>query len=157
MPLISAGVLTDDSPLTVEITVAHDISIGQEKDSDIRYGVSDGTRFIGFETCDQGNYGGHFPCYGVEGVSGVSMKSLTQDSETPLPDDYFYSGQFVFTLKVDERWGSCYTAHDAGFVRTAGYNNGLVLSKGLNLEVYNSDAGESVGIRFINVTVTKDA
>ena len=42
----------DASALTVEITVAHDISMGQDVDSDIRYGVSDDTRFIGFETTD---------------------------------------------------------------------------------------------------------
>ena len=27
------------------------------------------------------------------------------------------------SLKLDERCGSCYLAHDGGFVRTAGYNN----------------------------------
>ena len=157
VPLIAAGVLTDASPLTVEITVAHDVSIGQGTDSDIRYGVSDGTRFIGFETVDKGNYGDHSPCYGVEGVSGVSITSVRRDPVTPKPSDSFYPGQYVFTLKLDERWGSCYTAHDAGFVRTAVYNNRLVLSKGLTLEVYKSDAGEKVGIRFIKVTITKDS
>ena len=102
VPLI-AGVLTDASPLTVEITVAHGISIGQDADRDIRYGVSDGTRFIGFETTDKGNYASHSPCYGVEGVSGVSLTSLTRDSVTPKPRDSFYPGQFIFTLKLDER------------------------------------------------------
>ena len=157
VPLIPAGVLTDASPLAVEITVVHDVSIGQSTDSDIRYGVSDGTRFVGFETCDKGNYGSHSPCYGIEGVSGVSLTSVGRDPVAPNTSDSFYPGQFVFTLKLDERWGSCYTAHDAGFVRTAGYKNRLVLSKGLTLEVYKSDAGEKVGIRLIKVTVTKDS
>ena len=44
--MIPAGVIRDSTPLTVVITVAHDVSIGQGTDSDIRYGVSDGTRFI---------------------------------------------------------------------------------------------------------------
>ena len=157
VPLILAEALTDASPLTVEITVANDISTGQDADSDIRYGLSDGTRFIGFETIDQGNYASHFPYYGVESMSGVSLTSLTQDSVTPKPSDSFYPGQFVFTLELDERLASCYTAHDAGFVRTAGYSNGLALSKGLTLEDYKSDAGEGVGIRLIKVTVTKDS
>ena len=56
VPMIPAGVCKDSTPLTVEITVAHDVSIGQGHDSDIRYGVSDGTRFIGFKTTDKGNY-----------------------------------------------------------------------------------------------------
>ena len=157
VPLVAAGVLTDASPLTVEITVGHDVSIGQGTDSDIRYGVSDGTRFIGFETCDKGNYGDHSPCYGMEGSSGPSITSLRHDPVGPKTSDSFYPGQYVFTLKLDERWGSCYTAHDGGFVRTTGYNNRLVLSKGLTLEVYKSDKEERVGIRFIKVTITKDS
>jgi len=157
VPLIPAGVLTDALPLTVEITVAHDVSIGKGTDSDIRYGVSDGSRFIGFETCDKGNYASHSPCYGIEGVSGASLTSIRRESVTPKPSDSSYPGQFVFTLKLDERWGSCYTAHDAGFVRTAAYNNRLVLSKGLTLEVYKDNKGERVGIRSIKVSVTKDS
>ena len=157
VPLIGANVLSDATPLSVEITVANDISIPPNTDSDIRYGVSDGSKFIGFEAPDTGNYGSHGPCYGIEGVSGVTLSSIRHDPLLPKPSDSFYPGQFVFTLKLDERWGSCYTAHDGGFVRTAGYNNRLALSKGLTLEVYKSDKGERVGIRFIRVTVMKDS
>jgi len=72
VPLIPAGVLTDTLPLTDEVTVAHDVSIGQGTDSDMKYGVSDSTRFIGFGTCGKENYPDHFLGYGMEGVSGVS-------------------------------------------------------------------------------------
>ena len=157
IPMIPAGVIRDSTPLTVDITVAHDVSIGQGADSDIRYGVSDGTRFIGFEARDKGNYGTDSPCYGMEGVSGSTLTSIRHEPVTPKPSDSFYPGQFVFTLKLDERWGSCYTAHDGGFVTTAGYNNRLMLSKGLTLEVYKSDAGERAGIRFIKVAIKEDA
>ena len=155
--LIPSGALTDRTPLTVEITVANDIGIGKTTDSDIRYGVSDGSRFIGFESPDMGNYGNHGPCYGLEGVSGSSLSSIRRDPVTPKTVDSVYPGQFVYTLKLDERWGSCYTAHDGGFVRTASYNNRLMMSKGLTLEVYKSDKGEKVGIRFIKVVITKDS
>ena len=144
-------------PLTVEITVANDVSIGTSHDSDIAYGVSDGSKFVGWQAVDKKNYGTHSPCYGMEGASGVTVSSLRFDPITPKPSDSFYPGQFVFTLRLDERWGSCYTAHDAGFVRTAGYNNRLVLSKGLILEVYKGDKGEKVGIKFIKVSITKDS
>ena len=146
VPMIPAGVIRDSSPLTADITVAHDVNIGQGADSDIRYGVSDGTRFVGFETCDKGNYGDNSPCYGLEGLSGSSLTSIRYESVTPKPSESFYPCQFVFTLRLDERWGSCYTAHDGGFMRTAAYNNRLMLSKGLTLEVYKSDAVERVGI-----------
>ena len=157
IPLIAAGVLTDATPLTVEITVANDVSIGTSHDSDISYGVSDGSKFVGWQTVDKINYGTYSPCYGMEGASGVTLSSLRFDPITPKPSDSFYPGQFVFTLRLDERWGSCYTPHDAGFVRTAGYNNRLVLSKGLILEVYKGDKGEKVGIKFIKVSITKDS
>ena len=98
--------------MTVEITVANDVSIGQGPDSDIRYGVSDGTRFFGFHTTDKGNYGDHSPCYGMERVSGSTLTPTRYEPNKPKPSDSFYPGQFVSTLKLDERWGSCYTAHD---------------------------------------------
>ena len=158
VPMMTAGVVKDSTPLTVEIKVAHDVSIGQGTDSDIRYGVSDGTRFIGFFTVDKLNYGDpSAPCYGMEGVSGATITGMRYEPATPKPSDSFYPGQFVITLKLDERWGSCYTAHDGGFVRTAGYNNRLMFSKGLTLEVYKSNKGERVGIRFIKVTIIEDA
>ena len=156
VPMIPAGVLKVSTPLTVEITVAHDVSIGNVTDSDIVYGVSDGTKFTGFLTLDKGNYVNQGPCYRYEGVSGATLSSIQSGAALPKPSDSFYPGQYVFTLKVDERWGSCYTAHDGGFVRTAGYNNRLMLSNGLTLEVYKSDKGERVGIRFIKVSIVQD-
>ena len=141
IPMIPAGTLRDSMPLTIEITVAHDVSIGQGTDSDITYGVSDGTRIIGFTTWDKLNFNDRSPCVGVEGDSGSTFKGIRFESLTP---------------KASERWGSCYTAHDGGFVRTAGFNNRLMFSKGLTLEVYKSDKDEKVGIRFIKVTIIED-
>ena len=157
VPLIPAGLCKVSTPLTVEIIVANDVSIGIGHDSDIKYGVSDGTRFIGFLTVNKANYGNDAPCYGVEGESGSTLTSIQYGPPAPKPSDSFYPGQYVITLKLDERWGSCYTAHDAGFVRTAGYNNRLMLNKGLTLEVYKSDEGEKVGIRYIKVAIKRDA
>ena len=156
VPMIPAGVIRDSTQLTVDITVAHDVSIGRGTDSDIRYGVSDGTRFIRFHTTDKLNYGTYSPCYGVEGVSGSTLTPTRYEPNKPKPSDSFYPGQFVFTFKLDERWGSCYTAHDGGFVRTAAYNNRLTFSKGLILEVYKSNPGERVGIRYIKVAIKQD-
>ena len=41
VPLVLAGVVQDETPLMVEITVADDVTIGQSVDSDISYGLSD--------------------------------------------------------------------------------------------------------------------
>ena len=38
VPMIPAGFLKPNTPLTVEIIAAHDVNIGKKHDSDIRYG-----------------------------------------------------------------------------------------------------------------------
>ena len=158
VPMIPAGVLQYSAPLTVKIVVSNDVTIGTTEDSDIRYGVSDGISFVGFETPDKGNYGTYAPCYGLDGSSGATLTLVKYISPfSPRPSDSFYPGQFVFTLKLDEHWGSCYTAHDGGFVKTAVFNNRLMLSKGLTLEVYKHQKGERVGIKYIEVTIIQDA
>ena len=157
VPMIPAGALQYSAPLTVKIVVSHDVSIGTKEDSDIAYGVSDGIRFVGFHMEDKMGYSGFAPCNGKEGLSGTQLTVGKYTSLTPRPSDSFYPGRFVFTLKLDERWGSCYTAHDGGFVKTTGYNNRLMLNKGLTLEVYKEGKKEGVGIKFIEVTVIQDA
>lgn len=156
VPMIPAGVIKVSTPLTVEITVANDVNIGKSVDSDMRYGVSDGVNFVGFQTWDKANYGGFAPCHGMEGASGAAVSKVRYDGLNLKTGASTYPGQFVFTLKLDERWGSCFTAHNGGFVRTANYNNRLTLSQGLTLEVYKSDRAERVGIKFIKVSITQD-
>ena len=94
------------------------------------------TKFVGFQTLDRSNYGAYAPCSGIEGASGGALSSRQRDAVTSKPSaGSVYPGQFVFTLKLDERFGSCYTAHDAGFVRTASYDNQLMPNNGLNFSL----------------------
>ena len=155
--IISAGVLKYAAPLTVKIIVSNDVSIGTKHESDIAYGVSDGIKFVGFLMDDKGNYGSNAPCYRCEGISGTSLTGMKYSGRSPKPSDSFYPGRFLITLKLDEHWGSCYTAHDEGFTKTAVYNNRLMPSKGITLEVYKHDKGEKVGIKFIEVTMIQNA
>ena len=157
VPMIPAGVFQYSAPLKVIIEVCHAVRIGANEDSDIVYGVSDGINFVGFVTHDKGNYASNPPCHGIEGSSGTNFTGGDYFISSSTPRDSFYPGQFVFTLKVNERWGSCFIAHDGGFVKTAGYNNRLMLNKGLTLEVYKHAASEKVGIKFIEVTVIQEA
>ncbi|XP_078352565.1 uncharacterized protein LOC144637305 [Oculina patagonica] len=157
--MIPKDVLQNSIPLTVKIVASNDVIIGSKVDSDIRYGVSDGISFVGFETVDKDTYTRNFaPCFGIEGTSGSNLTELRniKPKSLPRPSDTFYPGQFAITLKLDERWGSCYTAHDAGFVKTAVYNKRLMLSKGLYLDVYKEHKAERVGIKFIEVTIIQD-
>ena len=126
VPLIPAGFFKVNTPLTVEITVANDVTIGTTVDSDISFGVSDGTRFIGFDTCDMGNYGTNAPCYKMEGLSGTTISSKKVGPYTTKPSQNFYPGQFLFTINLNESWGACYTARDGGFRMTTAYSNCMV-------------------------------
>ena len=89
----------------------------------------------------------------MEGKSGSTLTSVRYESITPKPSESFYPGQFVISLNLDERWDSCYIAHDGGFVTTAGYNSQL--SKELTLEVYKEDFNDRVGIKFIKVAMKR--
>ena len=157
--LIPPGLFKKPTPLTIEITLAMDISIGQSTDSDIIFGVSDGSKFVGFMIADKSNYHDHAPCYGAEGIPGKTLRYLkTIRKREPRTRDSFYPGQFVFTLKLDEKRGYCYTAQDGGYVKTDGYSNQLSLNNGLTLEAYkDDDARERYGIKLIKVAITKDA
>lgn len=158
VPLLAAGVLEDETPLTVEIIVTNDVSIGQTpgSDSDIKYGVSDGNNFIGFEAVDRGNYGSWAPCSGAEAKSGDVLTAVKLfDKFIPLASASFYPDQFVFILKLDQPWGSCFTPHGGGFIKTVEYTKQLQLSRGLTLEVYKTDLRETVGIKHIAITVMK--
>jgi len=84
---VKAGILKDGTPLTVGITVANDVSIGQNIDSDPLYGVSDGTSFIGIQTVDQSNYNCYlrcpYPCF--ERKARLGRLSQTENFFTTNP------------------------------------------------------------------------
>ena len=156
VPLVAAGVLLDATPLTVKITVANDVSIGQIHDSDAIYGVSDGINFIGFEAPDRGNYDKNYPCYGVEATPGETLTNKRSfDKKTPNQVASFYPDQFVFTLKLDKPRGSCFTTQGGGFLKTAEFTKQLMLSHGLTLDVYKINRGERVGIKSVEVIIRK--
>jgi len=159
IPLVKAGILKDGTPLTVEITVANDVSIGQSMDSDPRYGVSDGTSFIGIQTVDQMQYccdNYLYPCRGVQGTSGDTLTNKDVfDKTSPSQVAKFYPDQFVFTFKLEKSWGSCFTAQGGGFTKMVNYTRQLLPSRGLSLEVYKMNIREKVGIKYMEVTVRK--
>ena len=160
VPILPANFLKKITQLTVKIVVANDVTIGTKEDSDTRYGMSDGISFVGFETSDKMHGGSvRMPGVGIEGSSGSSLTAYRLIGVVSTsPSDTFYPGQFVIILKLDAResWGSCYIAHDGGFVKTVRYSKQLALSKGLTLEVYRDHNDERVGIKFIEVTVLED-
>ena len=151
--MIPVNALQNSISLTVKIVFSTNVTIGSNSDSDVIFGVSDGISFVGFDIVDKNNYDNYPPCYGSE---GVSLRSLVS-SLLHKPSDSFNPGQVVGTLNLNERWGSCYTAHDGGFAKTAVYNKRLTLSKGLTFEVHKHHKHERIEIKFIEVTIIQDS
>ena len=136
--------------------VSHDVSIERAHDSDIVYGVSDGGSFVGFHMEDKNGLRGAAPRFGYEGTSGTTLtRPRLINYSSPRPSDSFYPGQFVITIKLDEHWGSCYTAHDGGFVKTAVYSKRLMLNKGLTLDVYKHTSREKVTLKSLSYKMLK--
>lgn len=157
--MIPVNALQNSTSLTVKIVVSTNVTIGSNSDSDVIFGVSDGISFVGFIVFDKHNYGKFPPCSGLEGTStSSSLKPRKRVSSLlPKPRSSFYPGQVVGTLNLNERWGSCYTAHDGGFAKTAVYSKRLTLSKGLTFEVYKDHKDERIGIKFVEVTIIQDS
>lgn len=154
VPLVNAGILSEKQPLKVEIKVAVDSTIGQTKDSDIDFGLSDGTNFIGFRTRDKHNYKTVAPCFGLQGSFGAKFNQF--DSNYPIPNDKTYPSHFNLTLIIDKPCrGICLTEHDGGLNKTVEYRTQLKLSQGLNFQVYKMQKGEILGIKNIVFSIVK--
>ena len=157
--LVADGLLIEGTPLTVEITVAVNATYGQTDDSDLRLGVSDGSKFIGFEIPDKSNYRALAPCYGIQAKSGSSLskiRALANKASNSQPS--FYPGMFFLTIKPDRKRGSCLItpAHDGSFNKTVEYSEQLLLSQGLAFEVYKSDKKEKAGIKYVEVRLSRN-
>ena len=136
------------------LTVVNDVNIGQSVDSDVAYGLSDGTIFIGFKTLDKGNYHRFVPCFEIQAKSGSTIiVQKVFENKVPTPSDKFYPDKFVFTFNLKRSLGSCFTVHDGGFSKTLKYSVRLMLSQGLTLQIYKTDKRERVGIKYIKTTI----
>ena len=136
--------------------VANDVSIAQSTDSDPSYGVSDGTRFVGFRTPDENGYDNRAPCFGVQGSSGANLTSdVKTDGTGPTAGNVSFPDKFVFTLKLsrDNALGWCITAQGGGFTKAAHYTTQLIVNRSLTLEVYRQHKKEKVGIKYMMITI----
>ena len=159
VPLVPSGVLSDESPLTVEITVANNVSLDQsaaDHGFNTRYGLSDRTNFVGFKTVEQVKYDKKAPCFGIEGSAGEELTGITRiDEKVHLAGNMSFPEQFVFSLKLERPRGWCFIAHEGGFTKTVDYSKRLKLSQGLIFEVYAGNKEERVSIKYVKVIIIK--
>ena len=156
--LLSPGVLTNDDSkcATVTMTIAMDTVWADARDHDPSIGISDGERFIGFVVPDKGTKS---PCHKAEGdnVNKVLTNNIYDSSGAKLSNpSQGYSSEVKIQIKLCEKWGSCHTEHEGGFVFIANYQRNLDLTKGLYLDVYRGSAGEIYRVEYITVDVDMD-
>ena len=157
--LVPPGVLTSDDNskcVTVTMTIAMDTVWADSTDHDPYFGISDGVRFIGFGVHNKGTTS---PCYKAEGdnVNNVLTNRVYDSSSPKLSNpSQGYSSELKIQIKPCEKWGSCHTEHEEGFVFIANYQRNLDLTKGLYLDVYRGSAGEVYRIEYVTVDVDMD-
>ena len=154
--LVAPNVLTYNDSVTITVTVAVDTILADNGDHDPIFGISDGVSFIGFITLDKNNYPSTTPCYKIEGkVATASLQNVQQGTGARVASRK-YSSEIKMQIKPTEKWGSCHTAHDEGYVNIQEYQVSLNLTKTLYFEVYKEDAAERYHIKYIVVDVDFD-
>ena len=137
------------------MTIAVDKTTADKNDYGMIFGVSDGTSFTGFMASDKGNYNTRSPCIKTEGIVGSTLQNRIYGSG-PLVLSKHYSSEIKVCIKPNEKWRSCITVHDRGYINNQNYHSSLNLANGLHFEVYHEDAHKKYRIKYIVVDVDLD-
>ena len=150
IPLVPRNNVTSTDDITVTLTIALDTAFANSiADHDPIFGISDGVRFSGFIAVDRTNYATISPCRRLEGGSNPTLTGQL-DGFGPLVASRRYSGVITLQIRPNERWGSCTTEHDEGYVNIANFQNVLNPSNGLFFELYRGDdSNEMYRIKYI--------
>ena len=154
--LIAPNILTSTDSVTVTVTVTVDTTLAHNRDHDPIFGISDGVSFIGFVAFDKDNYNSISPCYKYEGKVVTTRLQNVIRGTGPLVASQKYSSEIKMQIKPTEKWGSCHTEHDEGYVNIQEYQSSLDLTKALYFEVYRGGVAERYQIKYIVVDVDLD-
>ena len=113
--MVSPNILTSTDNITVTVTIAVDKTTADKNDYDMIFGVCDGTLFTGFMASDKGNYNTRSPCIKTEGIVGSTLQNRIYGSG-PLVLSKHYSSEIKVCIKPNEKWSSCITVHDGGYI-----------------------------------------
>ena len=154
--LVAPNILTSTDSVTVSVTVAMDKTLANGNDHDPIVGISDGASFIGFKVRDKDNYATLSPCHKLEGKVVQTILNNVQNGNGPLVSSQTFSSEVKIQIKPTEKWGSCHSEHDGGYVNIQDYQEALDLTKTLYFEVYHEHANEKYRIKYIEVDVDLD-
>ena len=141
VPLVGVGDLDVDA--TVCITVGVEPPSPLTADRDPRVGLSDGVNSNLYELYDQGNYGSYPPCSAAAAVQDFNLVP----TNSPVPR------QYTMMFKLFDRYGTCSTAHEGGYITTATFDNQLTVTQPLSLVVYRHDSNEEYSFNYFLVEI----
>ena len=154
--LVAPGILRSTDDVSVTLSVAMDTTLGESTDHDPSFGISDGELFIGYTLPDIRDYGHRSPCEQREGEVIANFLQNMKAMQDRFVNSQNYSSEVNLQFRPTEKWGSCHTEHNAGYVNIASYNNQLDITKGLYLQMYHEDDPEKYRIKYIVVDVHVD-
>ena len=154
--LVAPGILRNTDDVAVTVTIAMDTELANDGDHDPSFGISDGKSFVGFATYDKSNYNNLSPCQHIEGETSTGLLKSSVHVKGPLVTSQSYSSEMKLQFRPTEKWGSCHTEHNEGYVNIASYSNQLDITKGLYLQMYHEDDPEKYRIKYIVVDVYVD-
>ena len=149
LPLIPGDMFTYYSDITVKITVGLQKAICSY-DSDPKFFLSDGSYgiAIGFEMREEATR-----CQGIQGTMGDALPSRSIRPGGASHQSSVLPEEFVFTIKPNEDWGSCYFAADSGLISPTTYTGRINPQRGLCLEVYAEDSTKKYLFNYIIVEI----
>ena len=109
-----------------------DTTLADSSDHDVILGISDGISFVGFIAFD--NHHVRSPCFKFEGMVVENTIQKEREGSGPVLA-YNYSSEIKVRIKPNEKWGSCHTEHNGGYVNSQSYHYSLDLAKGLQFDL----------------------
>ena len=144
VPILSPGEIGPQT--TIRITVGLDATTpnsGTDHDPDV--GITDGANRNQFRLHDVTNLGSYSQC-----------GALNAQADNPTGRSGPAPGKFTLIFTPYHKYGTCYTAQDAGYVSVATFNQQLDDSKGISLTVTSQEADEQYRFYFFMIEVFEE-
>ena len=148
IPLAKAGQLNQFQTISVDVTFSHKNPTSPTTDMDLAVFLSDGVSAIGFRSHDKLNFRDHCPLCACEGVSGHKMSALSCNN---INKGITSNPATVHTLhfRIDPQRPATAAGYSNVMSVYHQYSKKLHLERGLYLELYRNDPGETYILSFI--------
>ena len=141
VPIAAAGEL--DAHVSIRVTVGFNPP-RTGIDYDPRIAISDGTNVNRFIILDTHNYGTQAPCHIIYSEGTCENKLVTTRTVPP---------QFTFLFSPFRKYGACSSSQDGGYLDVGTFNKRVDPTRGLNFEIYRSDASEQYQFYYVLIDI----